>query len=217
MIATFLFNGSILLALILIPLIYPEALPRQAIAFLMQAPPLPASPQPPLQQLHPIRVLPAAPRNPFAAPRTIPHEISIASGREPAPIQNPSDLGAVPMGGPVGPGQPFPSQPTRPIVRSEPSGPMRVLGSVEAGLLLEKTMPEYPSITKTARMQGTVILQATISKAGTIEDARVISGPVMLQQAALNAVKTWRYKPYQLDGQPVVVETTVNVIFTLGR
>jgi periplasmic protein TonB len=217
MIATFLCNGSILLALILIPLIYPEALPRQAIAFLMQAPPLPASPQPPVQQLHPIRVLPAAQSNPFAAPRTIPHEISIASGPEPAPIENPADMGADPMGGPAGPGQPFPGQTTRQIVRPEPRGPMRVLGSVEAGLLLVKTIPEYPSIAKAAGVQGIVILQATISKVGTIEDARVISGPAMLQQAALNAVKTWRYRPYQLDGQPVAVETTVNVIFTLGR
>ena len=66
-------------------------------------------------------------------------------------------------------------------------------------------------------MQGTVVLQATISKSGTIENLRVMSGPAMLQQAALDAVRTWRYRPYLLNGEPVEVETTVNVVFTMGR
>ena len=63
---------------------------------------------------------------------------------------------------------------------------------------------------------GTVVLQATISKTGTIEDLHVVSGPAMLQQAAMDAVRTWRYRPYLLNNEPVEVETTVNVIFTLG-
>ena len=62
-----------------------------------------------------------------------------------------------------------------------------------------------------------MILAATISKAGAIENLRVVSGPELLQQAALAAVRTWRYRPYQLDGQPIEVETTVNVIFKLER
>jgi protein TonB len=61
-----------------------------------------------------------------------------------------------------------------------------------------------------------VILQATISKTGTIENLRVVSGPAMLQQAALDAVRNWRYKPYLLNGDPVEVDTQVNVIFSLG-
>jgi protein TonB len=84
------------------------------------------------------------------------------------------------------------------------------------GFLLNKTTPTYPPIAKAARVQGTVVLQATISKQGTIEDLRVISGPAMLQQAALDAVRQWRYRPYLLNNEPVEVETTVNVIFTLG-
>ena len=62
-----------------------------------------------------------------------------------------------------------------------------------------------------------MVLQATISKIGTIENLRAAGGPAMLQQAALDAVKTWRYRPYLLNGQPVEVETTVNVVFTLDR
>ena len=61
-----------------------------------------------------------------------------------------------------------------------------------------------------------MVLQATISKTGTITNLRVISGPAMLQQAALDAVKTWRYRPYLLNNEPVEVETTINVIFSLG-
>jgi len=56
-----------------------------------------------------------------------------------------------------------------------------------------------------------------ISKTGTIENLRVASGPPMLQQAAIDAVKQWRYRPYLLDGQVVEVETTVNVVFKLGN
>ncbi len=75
----------------------------------------------------------------------------------------------------------------------------------------------YPPIAKAARVSGTVVIQATISKTGTIENLRVISGPAMLQQAAMDAVRAWRYRPYLLNNEPVEVETTVNVIFTPGR
>jgi protein TonB len=83
-------------------------------------------------------------------------------------------------------------------------------------MLLQKTQPVYPPIAKAARVQGTVVLQAKISKTGSIEDLHVISGPAMLQQAAMDAVRSWRYRPYLLNNDPVEVETTVNVIFTLG-
>ena len=66
-------------------------------------------------------------------------------------------------------------------------------------------------------MQGTVVLQATISKAGTSQNLKVVSGPPMLQQAAIDAVKTWRYRPYLLNNEPVEVETTVSVIFRIER
>jgi protein TonB len=84
------------------------------------------------------------------------------------------------------------------------------------GNILVKTQPQYPAIAKAARIQGTVVLQATISKSGTIENLHVLSGPPMLQQAAMDAVRSWRYKPYLLNGDPVEVETQVNVVFTLG-
>jgi protein TonB len=78
-------------------------------------------------------------------------------------------------------------------------------------------MPVYPPIGVAMHAEGTVVLTATISKTGTIENLRVASGSAILQQAALDAVRTWRYRPYLLNGQPVEVETTVNVTFTLSR
>jgi TonB family protein len=83
------------------------------------------------------------------------------------------------------------------------------------GMLVKKVDPEYPLFAKNARIEGTVLLQATISKTGRIEELRVISGPAQLQQAALDAVKQWVYKPYLFNGEPVEVMTTINAVFTL--
>jgi len=92
-----------------------------------------------------------------------------------------------------------------------------ISAAVMQGSLIRTVAPEYPPIAKDAHVTGTVVLEAVISKAGKIENLRVISGPAMLQRAALDAVKQWVYRPYLLNDQPVEVETTVNVIFTLGN
>jgi TonB family protein len=93
---------------------------------------------------------------------------------------------------------------------------VEVPADVIAGLLLQKTDPVYPPVAKAARIQGTVVLQATISKSGSVEDLHVVTGQALLQEAALSAVRTWRYRPYLVNGEPVKVQTTINVIFTLG-
>jgi protein TonB len=101
-------------------------------------------------------------------------------------------------------------------VKYEAPKRMSISAGIAVGLLVQKTAPVYPPIAKSAHVSGTVVIQATISKSGTIESPHVISGPVMLRQSALDAVKTWRFRPYLLDGQPVEVETSVNVVFNLG-
>jgi TonB family protein len=95
-------------------------------------------------------------------------------------------------------------------------GNLTISSGVMAGNLLTKTVPVYPAIAKAARVQGTVVLQATISKSGAVEDIRVLTGPPMLQKSALDAVKTWQYKPYLHEGRPVEVISTINVVFNLG-
>jgi protein TonB len=87
---------------------------------------------------------------------------------------------------------------------------------VMAGNRLSGVAPQYPMIAKSARVQGAVVLAASISKTGRIENLRVVSGPPMLQSAALDAVRSWRYNPYLLNGESVAVDTTVTVVFHLG-
>jgi periplasmic protein TonB len=93
---------------------------------------------------------------------------------------------------------------------------VNVSAGVATGLLIQKTPPIYPQIAKSARVSGTVVLEANITKTGAIENLRVVSGPVMLREAALDAVRTWRYKPYKLNNEPVEIDTTINVIFSLA-
>ncbi len=88
---------------------------------------------------------------------------------------------------------------------------------IAAGLLEERRYPIYPVDAKKAGVEGTVVLEAIIGKDGAIRDLNVVSGPDLLQQAAVDAVKSWRYRPYMLNGEPVEVRTKINVIFTLGR
>jgi protein TonB len=84
-------------------------------------------------------------------------------------------------------------------------------------MLISKTQPVYPIDAKQARVSGTVVLRAVIGTDGIIKDLRVVSGPDLLRQAALDAVQQWRYRPYLLNDDPVEVRTTINIIFTLGR
>jgi protein TonB len=93
---------------------------------------------------------------------------------------------------------------------------VRVSLGVSQGLLIKKVTPNYPPLARQARIQGQVLLQAEISKEGTIQNLQLISGHPMLAPAAIEAVKQWRYKPYLLNGEPVAVETQVVVNFSLS-
>jgi protein TonB len=216
MLATFALNGSILLALILIPLIYPEALPRQAIAFLITAPapPQPPTPPEPARPVQPTPVRSEMSNGVIVAPRRIPISIFAPTSQEPE-VATGSPIGDMGSGTPGGTGDPFHTQPAPRVVRPAPAAPVRISSGVAASIALRQVLPVYPPIAKAAGIQGTVVLSAMISKSGTIENLRVVSGSPMLQQAALDAVKQWVYRPYLLNGDPVEVETTVNVVFSL--
>lgn len=100
--------------------------------------------------------------------------------------------------------------------KSASSKPLPVSPGVIAGNRIGGENPKYPVMAKKAKIQGEVVLHAVISKEGNIESLHVVSGPAMLRVSALNAVRTWRYKPYLLNGRPVAVDTTINVIYHLG-
>jgi len=218
MMVTFTVNGLVVVALILIPLVHPAALPRQAIPFLMVAPGAPTEQQPrPIRQESPARhEMSELSDGHLLAPTQIPDKIKMLAGPE-APF---GQTALTMEQGPVVPGggeNLFGGARSVAVMHPDIRGPMRVSSMVVEGLIIRKTIPTYPAIARAMGVQGTVVLQASISKQGTIENLHVVSGPAMLQQAALDAVKTWRYKPYMLNDQPVEVETTVNVVFSIAH
>ncbi len=103
-----------------------------------------------------------------------------------------------------------------PVVNPKPLSSVRISESVSQGLLISQVPPVYPALARQARIQGTVVLQGIISKDGMMESLELISGHPMLAPSAIEAVKQWRYKPYYLNGEPVKVETTINVNFILS-
>ena len=117
-------------------------------------------------------------------------------------------LGGLPSAAPPPPPPPKPKPPAAPI---------RVGGNVAAASLLNQVKPVYPPLAKAARVQGTVKFEAEISKEGAIQNLKLVSGPPLLVQAAMAAVQQWRYRPTMLNGEPVVVLTTIDVNFTLSQ
>jgi protein TonB len=108
------------------------------------------------------------------------------------------------------------SRPILPAVRPASTvAPLR-LSNMSEGNLIHKVQPAYPALARTARVQGTVVLQAVISKQGTIENLKVVAGHAMLVPAAIEAVRQWRYRPYILNNEPVEVETQITVNFSLA-
>jgi len=125
------------------------------------------------------------------------------------------------LGGP-GPGASSPDNPfngsgTQPVVRAAMPATQHVSSGVMQGMLIYKVIPTYPAVAQAVHASGTVVLQATISKTGAIENLRVVDGPPMLRQAALDAVRQWRYRPYILNNEPIEVETQLTVNFLLSE
>jgi len=96
------------------------------------------------------------------------------------------------------------------------NGSFVVTGQCQGAKLVKRVEPIYPPLARQTRISGTVRLHAIIGKDGTVQDLQVISGHPLLLQAAMNAVKQWRYQQTLLDGNPVEVDTTIDVIFSLN-
>jgi protein TonB len=97
-----------------------------------------------------------------------------------------------------------------------PAAPLNVSTGVLQGMLIAPIRPVYPPIAKAAGVQGSVIVEAIISRTGTIESLHVVSGPPMLREAALDAIRGARYQPYRLNGEPTEVQTRITVNFRMG-
>jgi protein TonB len=220
----FIIEGVIVGIMILIPLIFTEALPRtQLMTFLVAPPPPPPPPPPAAAPVKVVKVIQTDIVNgQLRTPTKIPQKVQMIKEDEaPPPVMASTGVvGGVPGGVPGGSmggviGSVLSSTPTVAPKIATPQR-VRVSSGVVSGLLLRKVNPTYPPLARQARIQGVVVLQAQISKDGNIENLQLISGHPMLAPAAIEAVKQWKYKPYLLNGEPVEVETQVQVNFTLS-
>jgi TonB family protein len=100
--------------------------------------------------------------------------------------------------------------------KEKPSA-VKVAPGVIAGTVVYQKHPVYPAEAKANHISGAVVMAATISKAGTVKQLEVVSGPEELRASALDAVKEWKYQPYLLNGEPVEIETTITVNYSVGK
>lgn len=215
-VASFSIEAVALAIFILIPYVYPAVLPPHTLASVLLAPPPPAA-------------APAVPRTApdlahalvhavslidFAAPSSIPRRIAQGNFASAPPEMN-TGIDDDVHGSNILSRLAIPSPPV--VTRAKPSGPVRVSSGVAEGRLLAPIQPIYPAIAREAHIQGTVVIEAVISRQGIVEQAHIVSGQPMLAQAALAAVSHARYQPYKLNGEPVEVETTINIDFILGN
>ena len=220
----FIFQVALIGILVLIPLLFTEALPKANLMTFLVAPPPPPPPPPP-PAAAPVRVVKQIQTDiingQLRTPTKIPEKVQMIKEDEaPPPMMSAGVVGGVPggvpggqMGGVIGG-----IISSAPVAVPKVATPQRVRVSqgVTQGLLLRQVKPNYPQLARTARIQGAVLLQAEISKNGDIQNLRVISGHPMLIQSALEAVKQWKYKPYYLNGEPVEGETQIQVNFSLA-
>ncbi|MGH9325314.1 MAG: energy transducer TonB [Terriglobia bacterium] len=222
MIIGYIVDAILIGACVLYPLIYTNALPKaQMLTFLSAPPPPPPPPPPPAAAPPKIVVHHVSLADLMKAPTVIPKRIKLIKD-QPQPA-NTGVVGGVPggvpggstggvLGGLLGSMTAAPPPPPKAAVPQR----IRVGGQVEAAKAIYRPMPQFPPLARMARIQGTVRLEAVISKDGTIQDLKVISGHPLLVQAALQAVRQWRYEPTLLNGVPVEVVTEIDVNFTLS-
>jgi periplasmic protein TonB len=218
----YIFEVIIIGVMIIVPLMQTDALPKAQLLTFLTAPPPPPPPPPPPAKAPPVVIHKVSMADLMKAPTVIPK--TIAKLKEQPVVQSTGVVGGVTggvpggemggvlggiVGGVMGGPPPPPPKPTTPQR-------IRVGGQVEQAKLIYKPTPEYPPLAKMARIQGSVKLEAIISKDGTIQDLKVLSGHPLLVKAALDAVKQWRYQPTLLNGEPVEVITEIDVNFTLA-
>ena len=216
-------QAAIAATIVAVPLLHPEVIKLHAPTMTLFAPPPHPHepPPPPPQRVHLAPTNAMSTSAPAAAAPTNAPQITrtfiAANNAADAPPTNPLGLGIgssnMPFGLSSGGGSPSPHV----VVAGTASrGPLSISTGVSSGMLLAPIRPEYPQIAKATHTEGIVIVQAVISKTGTIESAHVVSGPALLQGAALAAVRAAHYKPYLLNDQPTEVETTFSISFKIS-
>ena len=216
----------LLAALAVIPLIFTEHLPPFQWANVVSAPPPPAHVAPTRQDAS-VKLSLIQPSHGFVAPSRIPTVTPRIVDEPGSVVESPALMG-VPGG--VGSAgsvallvdkliEKPPPPPAKVVAQkaAAPAEPVRVSTGVQAAKLIKRVMPVYPELAKRARISGTVRLMGIIAKDGTVEKLELVSGPPMLAQAALEAVRQWVYQPTLLNTQPVEVIAPIEVRFILNQ
>jgi periplasmic protein TonB len=220
--ASFIFQCLLIGILVIVPLMFTEALPDAQLLTILVAPPPPPPPPPPAAQVVTkiIRQTDVLNTGQLRTPTRIPKKVEMIKEEEAPPPAPSGVIGGVPGGIPGGQlngvigGIISSSNKAAPMVAFIPRR-VRVSQGVIQGQCIHRVEPVYPKIARSARIQGAVQLKAIISKNGDVTELEVVSGHPMLIPAALDAVKQWRYRPYLLNGEPVEVETDITVIFNI--
>jgi protein TonB len=227
---SFIVNCLVICVMLAVPLMFTEELPKAQLLTFLVAPPPPPPPPPPAaaevqRVVRPIET-DMLNNGTLRTPTKIPQKIEMIKEEEAPPPMAASGgvVGGVPggipggqMGGVIGSVISATSS-LAAVPKFVPAIPqrIRISAGVTKGLLIHRVEPTYPTLARSARVQGDVVLSAVIDTNGQIQNLQLVSGHPMLVPAAITAVKQWRYKPYLLNGQPVEVETTITVIFTLS-
>ena len=211
-----------LVCLLIVPLFYTQVLPHLPSMSTIVAPLGSPAPIRPSASTQPAGSGPSiyvlAHLNGLVLPHPVPHGDSLD------PSVNPPD---VPFGGiGTGNGSNNPGIPgiwggtgtaAPPVIPQRPTPVHPRISAMMEGSLIHRVEPIYPSLARTARVQGAVVIAAVIGKDGMVERLQVVSGHPLLIQAAIDAVRQWRYRPYILNGAPIEVDTQITVNFILAR
>src|SRR5271165_6579040 len=208
------FQLLLLLALVVIPLFHTDPLPKREMLTMLYAPPAAASNATRLQ----------APTPTYTSTSIgIPSPIRRTQEAPPPPVDTTGGVVGGVSGGLVGgvpgvvPGEVLGSARSVPVLAKAPEPTpikrIRVASRVAEANLIHDVAPQYPPEAGRARVEGTVVLMAVIGTDGSVQDVRVESGLPLLAQAAIDAVKQWRYKPYLINGEPVEVDSRITINF----
>jgi periplasmic protein TonB len=238
-ISSLVFHGLLIFVVIIVPLLIPQTIPERELLITLVSPIGPPPPPPPPPVEVPVVAAPKAvqqqvrPVTPdtLVTPIVIPREV-VKIIDEPI-VPTVGVVGGVPGGIPGGLAggvlggilaanappppaiapPPPPPPPPAPPSKLTPVEPVRVGGMVKEPKVLKMVPPVYPPLASRARVSGTVILEATLTAQGSVEEIKVVSGHPLLIEAAINCVKQWQYEPTYLNGVPVPIILTAKVHF----
>ena len=216
---------------VLVPMIFTDVLPAgQLKSFLVAPPPPPPPPPPPAETPKvPVKIIPRQfDAGRLVTPKSVPTQVAMIKEEElppPSAVAGGGVAGGIAggalggaLGGVLGGLPTAPAAPPPPKKdEAKPIQRIKVGGNVALAKVIKRVVPTYPPIARQARIQDHVILHAIISREGTIQDLRVVSGHPLLREAALAAVRQWVYSPTLLNTEPVEVETEIDVNFTLQQ